>query len=39
MAKKDDLMKFMMEKLGGEKEVHREFAKHRLMQGIGISTA
>ena len=38
MTKKDDLMKFMMDKLGGEKAVQREYAKVRLMKAVSGGT-
>ena len=38
MTKKDDLMKFMMDKLGGEKAVQREYAKERLMKAVSGGT-
>ena len=38
MTKKEDLMKFMMDKLGGEKAVQREYAKERLMKAVSDGT-
>lgn len=34
MAKQDDLMKFMMDKLGGEQAVQKEYTKSRLVRAV-----